>query len=108
MGLHGVTQLIDAFDGSIGSGVKTDTVIGAADVVVDGSRNADDIDAIFAQRQSATESAVTADGDNAVESQELAGRNSFSLTLFGHEFFTACSVKDGTATINGVGNTVFV
>ena len=48
MRLHGITELIDAFDGSVSSGIKADTVIGAADIVVNGGRNTDDIDTVFA------------------------------------------------------------
>jgi hypothetical protein len=46
--LHRVAQLIDTLDGGICCGIKTDAVIGAADVIIDGGRNADQIDTIFA------------------------------------------------------------
>ena len=41
VGLHGVAQLIDAFDRRIAGGVKTDGVIRAADIIINGTRNAD-------------------------------------------------------------------
>ena len=49
MGLHGITQLIDTFNSSVGCGIKTDAVIGAADIVVNGAGDADNIDSILAQ-----------------------------------------------------------
>ena len=39
VGLHGIAQLIDGFHGGVGSGVITDAVMGAADIIIDGSRN---------------------------------------------------------------------
>ena len=39
VGLHGVAQFIDGFHGGVGSGVITDAVVGAADVIIDGSRD---------------------------------------------------------------------
>ena len=108
MGLHGISQLIDAFNGSIGSAVKADAVIGAADVVVNGGRNADDVDAKLAQGLCATEGAVAADGNDAVQSQELAGGSSLALTFLGHKFLTAGSIEDGAALIDGTGNALLV
>ena len=67
MGLHGVPELIDTLNGGIGSGIEADAVIGAADVVVDGAGNADDIDAEFTQSPSTPEGAVTANGNDAVQ-----------------------------------------
>ena len=66
MRLHGITELIDAFDGSVSSGIKADTVIGAADIVIDGGWNTYHIDTVLGQRQGAPEGTVATDGDNAV------------------------------------------
>ena len=108
MGLHRVTQFIDALNGGIGCSVESDTVMGAADVIIDGARDTDDIDAILGQSSCATEGAVAADGNDAIQAQELTGGNSLALAFFGHEFLAASSVEDGAATIDGVGNTLFV
>ena len=67
MGLHGIAQLVDALNGGIGSRVEAQAVVGASDIVINGGRNADDVDAELAQRLGAAESAVTADGDDAVQ-----------------------------------------
>ena len=60
MGLHGVAELIDAFNGGICSGIKADAVIGTADIVINGAGNADHIDAMFRQCSGTTEGAITA------------------------------------------------
>ena len=101
MGLHGVTQFIDAIDGGIGSSVKTDGVVGAADIIIDGGRDADDVDAVLTQRLSATECTVAADGNDAVQTQQLADRNRLFLTFFGGEFLAAGSIENGAAAIDG-------
>ena len=108
MGLHGVPQLIDALNGGIGGGVKTDAVVGAGDIVVDRAGNADDVDAILAQRLSAPEGAVAADGNDAVQSEKFAGRDRPALTFLGHEFLTAGSVQNGAAPIDRMGNALFI
>ena len=108
VGLHGVPQLIDALDGRVGGGVETDAVVGAADVVIDGAGNADDVDAVLAQGQSAPEGAVAADGDDAVQSKEFAGGDSLALALLGHEFRAAGGIEDGAATVDGVGHALLV
>ena len=58
MALHGIAQFIDALDSRIGSSIKSDTVIGAVDVIIDGGRNADHIDAVLTQRSGTAEGAV--------------------------------------------------
>ena len=108
VGLHGIPQLIDALDGSIGSSIKADAVIGAADIIIDGTGDTDHIDTILTEGAGATEGAVTADGDDAVQPKEFAGGNSFALTFFGHKFLAAGCVEDGTATIDSMGNALFI
>ena len=81
MRLHGIVQLIDALDGCVRCGIKTDGVIGAANIIVDGSRNAHHIDTMLGQSLRTPEGAVTADGHNAIQAQELAGGRSLLLTF---------------------------
>ena len=79
VGLHGVPQLVDALDGGVAGGVKADGVVGAADVVVDGGRDAHHPEmSIPGPRPDGTgpappEGAVAADGHDAVQPQQLAG-----------------------------------
>lgn len=84
MGLHGVPQLVDALHGRVAGGVKADGVVGAADVVVDGGRNAHHLKvsvpaggSLPAQCQSTPEGTVAADGHNSIQSQQLAGGKRF-------------------------------
>ena len=95
-------------DSGVGGGVKAQTVVGAADVIVDGGRDADNIDAIFAQRLGTPEGAVAADGDDAVQTKELAGGSRLALAFRSHEFFAAGSIKHGTAAVDDSGNTLFI
>ena len=62
VGLHSVAQLVDTLNSGIGSSVEANTVVGAADVIVDGTGNADDINAVFAEGSGTPECSVTAKG----------------------------------------------
>ena len=108
MGLHGIPQLIDALNGRIGSGVEANAVVGAADVVVDGAGNANDVDAVLTQSKSAAEGAVAADGDDTVQPQEFAGGDSLALACLGHELLAAGGIENGAAPIDGVGHALFI
>ena len=108
MGLHGIAQLIYTLDGGVGSGIKADAVVGAADVVINGAGNANHVDAIFTQRAGPTESTIATDGNNAIQTKEFAGGNSSALTVFGHEFLTAGGVENRAAAVDGVRYAFFV
>ena len=51
---------------SIGSSVKTNAVIGATDIIVDCTRDTDNIDTIFREGTSATEGTITTNSDDTV------------------------------------------
>jgi len=108
MGLHGVPQFVDALDGGVGGSVETDAVIGAADVIVNSTGNADHIDSVFAERPGAPEGAVAADGDDAVKAQELAGGRRPLLTLLRHEFLASGGIQNGAAPVDGMGNAFLI
>ena len=108
VGLHGIAKLVDTLNAGIGGRVEADAIICAADVVVDSGRDADDIDTIFAQRASAAEGTVTADGNDAVEAQELTCGNSLALTFLGHKFLAAGCVENCAAAADGMGNALLV
>ena len=108
MGLHGIPQLIDALNCGVGGRIKADTVVGAADIIVDGSRDANNIDPVFTQSQSSPERSVSADGDNAVQTEKFAGLDRFALTRFRHELLAPGGVKDRASAVDGVSNTLFI
>ena len=108
MGLHGITELIDAVDRGIGGGIEADAVVGTADIIINGGRNADHIDAVFGKRPSTAESTVAADGDDAVQAQEFAGGNSLFLTFLCHKFLAAGGVQNRAAAVNGMSNALFI
>ena len=103
VGLHSITKFVDAFNGSICSGIKANAVIGTADVVINSTGNTDNIDAMLGKGTGTTESTIAANGNNAVQSQELTGGNSPFLTFFGHKLLAACSIENGTAAIDSTG-----
>ena len=100
MGLHGVTQLVDALHGGVGGGVKADGIVGADDIVVDGAGDAHHGDAPLAEILRAPEGAVPADGHDAVQSQQLAGFIGLLLALLGAELLAAGGVQHGTAPVD--------
>ena len=108
VGLHGVSQLVDALDGGVCGAVEADAVVGAADIVIDGSGNTDDVNAELAQRLCTPEGAVAADGNDAVQTQEFAGGCSLALTFLSHKFLAAGSVEDSAALVDDAGNTLFI
>ena len=108
VGLHGVAQLVDTLNSGIGSSVEANTVVGAADVIVDGTGDADDINAVFAEGSGTPECSVTANGYNAVQAQEFTGGNGLALAFFGHKLLAPGSIKDCTAAVDRVSDTLFI
>jgi hypothetical protein len=54
------------------------------------------------------EGTVAADGDDAVQTQELAGRDSLPLAFFRSEFLAAGSIQNGAAAVDDVADALFV
>ena len=63
MSLCGRLQAINGLHCNVGGGFKAESVIGTAQIIVYGFRNADNVHAEFAQRIRNAESVVPADGD---------------------------------------------
>ena len=97
MALHGVAQAVDALDGGVAGGVKADGVVGAAHIVVDGGGDAHHRHAEARQLQRAAEGPVAADGDDAVETQHLAGVDRPEPALLRKEVIAARGEKDRPA-----------
>ena len=97
VGLHGVAQLIDALDRGIAGGVKTDGVIRAADIIINGTRNADARNSLAGKRLCTTECTVTAAADQAVNTEVAAGVSRLLQTFLGQHFLAACGVQHGAA-----------
>ena len=108
VGLHGVAKLVDALNGGIGSSVEANTVVGAADVIVDGTGDADDINAEFTEGSGTPESSVAANGNNAVQTQEFTGGNGLALAFFCHKLLAPGGIKDRTAAVDRVSDTLFI
>ena len=106
--LHRVPQLVNAFDGGIGCRIKADAIIGAADVVVNGTRNSYHGNAIFGERLCAAEGSVTANGNNTIQPQEFACTDSLTLSFLCHKLCTSGCVKNGAATVDDVGHTFLI
>ena len=106
--LHRVAQLIDALDGGVGRRVKADAVMRAGNIIVDRRGQADHGDAVFGERQRAAERSVAADGDDTVQSKQLAGVHGLLLSLGRHEFLAARGVEDRAAAVDDVRDALFV
>ena len=97
MGLHGIRQLVDGSDGGVGCGIKADGIVRAADIVVNGCRNADCVDAGSRELACAAEGAVTADGNNPVESKVVAGVDRHLKACIRFKLLAARGVEHGAA-----------
>ena len=100
MGLHGVAQTVDALHRRVGGGIKADGVIGAVDVVVDGTGDAHHGDTELGQILRAAERTVAADGHQTVQPQQLAGVGRLPLTLLSAELVAPGAVQDGAAPVD--------
>ena len=83
---------------AIAGGVKTDGVIRAADIIINGTRNADDARNTAAGKRLCTaECTVTAAADQAVNTEVTAGVSRLLQTFLGQHFLAACGVQHGAA-----------
>ena len=100
MGLHGVAELVHTLHGGVGRGVEADGVVGADDVVVDGTGDAHHGDAELGQILRAAERAVAADGHQSVQPQQLAGGVGLLLPLLGAELVASGAVQHRAAPVD--------
>ena len=98
--LHRIAQTVDALDGGVGGGIEADGIVRADDVVVDRAGNADDGHAEAGQILRAAERTVAADGDDAVESEQLAGVGGLLLPLLRAEFLAAGGIEHSPAAVD--------
>ena len=100
MGLHRITQAVNAGDGRIGRSIEADAIAGTGNIIIDRRRDADDIDAEFRQRPGPTERAVAADGDHAVQPEEFAVVIRLLLPCRGAEFLAAGCIEHRAAPVD--------
>ena len=104
MGGRGITYLIDGLHSGIDCSIKSDGVIGAGNIQVNGSRNADGVDAKGRQLSGAAEGTVTADDYDTVNAMLAADLRALFLAFRSYKLHTSCCVQDGTATENDIGH----
>ena len=66
MRLHRIAQFINTGNGGIRSSVKTDTIVGTADVIINRTGDADDVNTVFRQGAGSTEGTITTNGNDTV------------------------------------------
>ena len=86
MGFSGVTDLIDALDIRVHSGIETDCVIATSDVVVDRAWQTDAVDAHLGEFLRADEGTVSADDDKGLNAFGLKDVDGFLTDAFLFEF----------------------
>ena len=99
MGLHGVAQFVNALNRSIAGTVKPDGVFRAADIIVDGARNADAGHTQTRQGQRAAIGPIAAAAYQPINAKIPAVVSSALLTLSGHHFRTAGCIQNGSAPL---------
>ena len=104
MRCRGITYLIDCLHGGIDCRIESDGVIGAGNVQIDGSRNANGINAKGCQLTGSPERTVTADDYDAVNTVLVADLRALLLTFRRYKLHTSCCVQDGTSTENDIGH----
>ena len=97
MGLHGVTEAVDALQSGVAGGVIADGVGGTGDIIVDGTGDTDDRDAALSQSQQTTEGTVAADTHQGIQAQELTGGQGLLAAGRLLELQAAGGVQNGTA-----------
>ena len=105
MGVGGIADLVDRFNGGIDCGIEADGKVGSGDVLIDGARQADTGDIEFgAQLMGAAKGAVTADDDEAIDTELFqVGVCLFAAFMF-EEFLAAGGLEDGAAALDDIGH----
>jgi hypothetical protein len=106
VGLHRIAEAVNCFNRGVCSGIVTEAVIGAADIVIDSGGNTYNGNSVFGKSIKSAECSVAAYGNDSVESELLAGCGGFVLTDLGHKFVASCGIKHRTAFIDNSGNAV--
>ena len=104
MALGGIAQLVDHLQCGIHSGIVTDGIIGAGNVVVDGAGQADHRDAAVCHLTGTTVRAVTTNDDQSIDAELTALCSALILTLFGLELQAAGRIQDGATGRDDIGN----
>ena len=97
MALGGIAQLVDALNRSIARGIEANGVFRAADIVINRAGHTNARNPLTGQRLRAAEGTVTANADQAVNPEVLAGIRSLLQPLLGQHFLTACRIQHGAA-----------
>src|SRR5690606_4748266 len=100
-----VAQPVDGLERDVDGGVEPDRHVGAVDVVVDGARDADDLDALLAfESQGAPEAAVPADDHQAVDAAPGQDLSAAGATGWLEEPLAAGGAQDSAAALDDVGD----
>ena len=103
MGSRCITNLINCFHSCINSGIKTDGVLCTCNVKVDGSWNSDCVDSKVSKLLRSSKGTVSTDYNKSVNTVLAADLCTTLLSFRCAELGTSCSVKNCTATLDGVG-----
>ena len=104
MGSGGVAHLIDSVHSCIYRRIKSDGVVRAGDIKIDGTRHAYSVDAAVCKGSCAPEGAVAADDYHTVDTVLPAYFRALFLAFFRHKLGAARRKQDSTATLDGVGH----
>ena len=100
-----VADLIHGLDGGVDGRVETDRVVGAVEVVIDRSGDADEGHAVLlGEDLGAGERAVTADGDTGVDVVAAQVLGGLHAALGRHETHGAGGAQHGAAALDDVGD----
>lgn len=100
VGIRGIPDFVDAFHHRVGGGIKADGIIGAVEVVIDGSRQAYHGYGVFLRKDVGTpEAPITAHDDQGLDialGKVLVG---FAAAFRGAELLGAGGFEDGTPPV---------
>ena len=95
-----IADLIDRFHRCVNSRIKSDRVLRAGDIKIDGARKSDDVDAVCRELLSAAVGAVAADNDKALDTVLIAGISRVLLAFLCSHFRTARRIEDRAAALD--------
>ena len=104
MGLGCIADIVHHMHSCIHSGIKTDGVICAADVVVNGTRQTDTGNTRMGQIAGASVGTIAADNNNALDAQLTAVIRCLLNAFGSSEFRTSGGVKHGAASVDNIRN----